>query len=269
MTHCTGTLADRCLEQYIQGTLPDLEAREFEEHYFDCPACLAQVEALQTVALKLASQPRKATRTLIPWPLRVSVLGAIAATLLIGFFSIKGLRRPDGPAIATAPPAPVPATGPASQPAPKPSMASSAVSRLADLTLPAFQAPNLRGQSGDPNFTQGMKAYSSQNCAQAVQSLSQVPVEDEDALAAHFYIGVCQMHLGNLPEARADLTRIADAGDSPQQEAALYYLAQTALQNNDPKQAHHFLTRTISLHGDFERRAKAELTQINEVQPHQ
>jgi len=44
-------------------------------------------------------------------------------------------------------------------------------------------------------------------------------------------------------------------GDSPQQEAALYYLAQIALVHNDPTTARHYLARTIALRGDFERRA--------------
>jgi len=66
----------------------------------------------------------------------------------------------------------------------------------------------------------------------------------------------------NLPAATKTLRSVADAGDSPQQEAALYYLAQVALAGNDATTARHFLARTISLHGDFEGRARAQLSQI-------
>jgi thioredoxin-like negative regulator of GroEL len=122
--------------------------------------------------------------------------------------------------------------------------------------------PHLRGQSGDPHFVAGMKAYTAQECANAVRTLSQVPAQDEDSLAAQFYMGACQMHLGDQGAASRTWEHVAAAGDSPQQEAALYYLAQVSLQRNDATKARHYLSRTISLHGDFERRARSELTQV-------
>jgi len=94
MTDCTATLIDRCLERYIQGTLPEAEARRFEEHYFDCPACLAQVEALQAVAQQLGSQPQKPRRAVIPWPVRVALPAAIAAGLVIAFFGFHPSKKP-------------------------------------------------------------------------------------------------------------------------------------------------------------------------------
>ena len=50
----------------------------------------------------------------------------------------------------------------------------------------------------------------------------------DDALSAQFYSGVCQMKLNQLDAAAATLGQVAGKGDSPQQEAALYYLAQIA-----------------------------------------
>jgi len=94
MTDCTVPLIDRCLEKYIQGTLPESEARTFEEHYFDCPACLAQVEALQAVAHQLGSQPQKVRRAPIPWPVRVAVPVAIAAGLVLAFVGYHSSNKP-------------------------------------------------------------------------------------------------------------------------------------------------------------------------------
>jgi len=107
-----------------------------------------------------------------------------------------------------------------------------------------------------------MKAYTRQDCLGAVNALSQVPVQDEDSPAGQFYIGVCQMHLKDMKAAAATLERVADAGDSPQEEAAFYYLAQIALGRNAASHARHYLTRAPSLHGDFELRARSELNQI-------
>ena len=257
MTDCTGTLTDRYLERYIQGTLPEDEAQQFEEHYFECPDCMAQVEALQTVARRLGSQPRMPVKAPIPWPVRIMALTAIAAMLVIGFITFRVKRaQPPQQAVAVALAAPV------AKPAPQPSLAAAAVSRLADLTMPAFQARTLRGQSNNLNFDSGMKAYAGKDCRGAVKALAQVPARDEDSLAARFFMGVCQMRDGDLGAASRTLDSVANAGDSPQQEAALYYLAQVALERNDAGAARHYLTRTVSLQGDFELRARAELTKI-------
>jgi hypothetical protein len=107
-----------------------------------------------------------------------------------------------------------------------------------------------------------MKAYTSQNCPGAVESLAQVPTQDDDSLAAQFYTGVCQMREGDLTGATSSLRHVESAGDSPQQEAALYYLAQIALACNDETTARHYLASTISLRGDFLTRARAELASI-------
>ena len=107
MTDCTGLLTDRCLELYIQGTLPEHEAQEFEQHYFECATCLAQVEALQAVALKLGSQPRKAAKAPIPWPIRFAALAAIAAMLVVGFLGFRARRQSQQPAVAVVPAAPI------------------------------------------------------------------------------------------------------------------------------------------------------------------
>jgi len=264
MTNCTRKPAEQYVESYLLGTLAEVEAQEFEEHFFDCPVCLAQVEALQAVTNTLRNQPRTPLKAPIPWPVRFAALGAIAALLFLGFLGFRSRHQSPQPSVASSPAIPAPSTQPtqSSGPAKPSSAASSALSSLADLTLPAFQAPNLRGQSGDPHFEAGMRAYSAQDCPHAINTLSQVPSADEDSLAARFYSGVCQMHDGDLAAASETLRGVADGGDSPQQEAALYYLAQIALSRNDSATARHYLARTVSLRGDFERRARAELTKV-------
>jgi hypothetical protein len=277
MKNCTGAPAERFAMNYLEGTLPENEAEAFEEHYFDCPVCLTQVQMLQSVGDELgrqpAAQPELAQpRRVFAWPARVWALGALAALLVV---SVVGYRIFENgrvrPGFANGGQTPLKFTLPA-QPAPEkpreaaaaqPSTARVTASQLADLALPAFVAPNLRGSSDDSRFLEGMKAYSGGDCAGALTALARVPAAGPQALAARFYSGACQMHLGNLETAKADLRAVASAGDSPEQEAALYYLAQTALLGNDLPHARTWLDQTIALHGDFERRAKATLARIN------
>ena len=73
------------------------------------------------------------------------------------------------------------------------------------------------------------------------------------------------MHEGDLDGAAHSLRGVSDAGDSPEQEAALYFLAQIALARNDAGSARKSLERTVALHGDYERRARVELTHLREA----
>jgi hypothetical protein len=257
MTNCTGAPAEQWLESYLQGTLPEAEAAEFEEHYFGCPVCLAQVEALQAVTLKLASQPRTKHKALISWPARAGAIGAIAALLVLGFLGFQALHKAPPTTVATGPVVTAPPSSPSLHPAP-PSLASTAASKLADLTLPAFIAPNLRGESQDASFEAGMKDYAAGNCRGAIASLEQVPAESIATRAAEFYSGVCHMHVGNFAGAAVLLRRVAGAGDSPQQEVALYELAQIALADNDLATAHKYLLHVTSLRGDLEEKAREQ-----------
>jgi predicted Zn-dependent protease len=114
----------------------------------------------------------------------------------------------------------------------------------------------------NPHFEAGMRAYNRQDCARALEALSRVPAADEASTAARFYSGVCLMHEGDLPGATHSLRGVADAGDSPQQEAAFYYLAQVSLAGNDAVTARRYLARTISLRGDLESRARSQLAHV-------
>jgi outer membrane PBP1 activator LpoA protein len=73
------------------------------------------------------------------------------------------------------------------------------------------------------------------------------------------------MHLGNLSGATSTLQRVASGGNSPQQEAAFYYLAQIALARNDAALARQYLDRTVALHGEFEQRARRQSAALASV----
>jgi anti-sigma factor RsiW len=272
MIHCTETLAEQHLGSYVEGTLADDEALQFEEHYFDCPECLAQVQALQAVALQLRNQPRPRLKAPAPWPIRLGALLALAAMVMISLFVLRARHDAARPSIAASP-AQQPGTAPsnASPSGGAPSNAAAAASapaalaRLADLTLPAYQASQLRGEGRNPQFEAGMAAYTGRDCAHALKALAKVPAEDEDSRGAHFYSGVCLMQQGDMAGAAERLRSVANAGDSPQQEAAFYYLAQIALADQDAAAARRYLGHAVQLHGDFEARAQAEFSRLRVI----
>ena len=203
-------------------------------------------------------------RKVLSWPTMTWALAAAAALLVVGVIAYNAVSRRDaGSQTAKSQPEPAPAqtTAPQAQPGPPAVTASS----LADLALPAFVAPNLRGDNEDAAFQTGMKAYAGGDCTAAVAELAKVAAESRDLKAAEFYRGACEMHGGDLKAAAATLRKVADAGDSAEQESALYYLAQVELANNDAAAAHRTLQRTIALRGDLEQKASAQDRRIAEM----
>jgi hypothetical protein len=278
MSNCAGSPAETYALPYIEGALSEFEAARFEEHYFDCPVCLAYVQTLEALQRELKKNPVAEPaavheRRILAWPGRAWALGAAAAALLaVAFLTYKVvMHRPVQPAIAhttpsAAPPSPQPspatptprspAVAPSAPPARIPAIVKP--SQLADLALPAFTAATLRGESVDPAFQRGMAAYAHGDCNNALSELTGVADASRELLAAQFYSGLCQMHLKDFAAASATLGAVTDHGDSPQQEAAYYYLAQAALAQDDAGAAHGLLQHTMELHGDFEARARAQ-----------
>ena len=285
MTTCDGAPARLHGLQYVEQTLPEFEVDRFEEHYFSCPVCLNYVRTIQVAAEEFSQLPAvaiRAPRRIPPaWPVLAWSLGPIAALLLIGLITYKSIEsKPPQPSIAqnrdlhqslnqnqaSSPPQTQPIQA---QPAPAPTHPAAApvrLSQLADLTLPGYLASTLRGEKLDARFVAGMRQYAMGNCEGAVKALSQLPAEDVEARAATFYSGACQLHLGNYDSASALLLKVADAGESPQMEAAIYLLAQVSLAQDNPDAAQAYLERTISLHGDLEERAQAQKNRIAGLQ---
>jgi hypothetical protein len=262
MRECNGAPAERYLEPYLRNTLPEDAAREFEEHYYGCEVCLSQLEALEAVELKLGRQPRKAPGTLLHWPVGLVAAGAIAATLLLVLLGRQAMMRSPAPRQETA------QTGAArqekipAQTAPQATVFRSSLRQLADMNLPVFQLPHVRGQSKNPAFDEGMQAYTRHDCAAAVKSLGQVKATESNGPMARLYSGVCLMQAGETDRAARNLKAAALVEGSAEQEAAWYYLGQIALLRDDAASARRYLSLTVASHGDFESRARSELGRI-------
>jgi hypothetical protein len=262
----------------VEGTLPEEEAQKFEDHYFDCPVCFGELQAIQAAQQALRHHPIAVSQPkhVIAWPInrnRMISFGALAAALLIGFFTLHTIGHGPGQASDVAV-APAPAkqspqapaqpadsyAGPNAAQAPQPAME---IAELADLRLPSYSAPVLRGgETGNAAFETGMKKYVAGDCASAMNTLSRVEASGPDGLAAQFYSGVCRMHAGDLAAAALTLRHVADAGDSPYQESAFYYLAQIALAQSNAAAARRELTHVVELRGDLEHQARRQLAQI-------
>jgi len=259
MIKCAGAPADRFLEPYFEGTLPEAEAQKFEEHYLGCQVCLAKLKALEAVALKLGARPRG---RLVRWPAGLVAAGAIAATLLLVLLGRQMLIRPAAPLQQTAQTGAAPRAAAPALPTTEASVSRSSLRQLADVRLPVFQLAHVRGQSENPAFEEGMRAYARHDCAGAVKELGHVKATDSDGTMARLYSGVCLMQQGETGPAAQNLKAAAQVAGSAEQEAAWYYLGQIALMKDDAALARRYLALAVAMHGNFESRARSELGRI-------
>jgi hypothetical protein len=270
MSNCIGAPARQWLEQYLEGTLPDSEAESFENHYFDCPVCLGELQAIQAAqeALRRHPVPITAPKRILEWPVSwrpIAGFGALAAALIFGFFGYRVMEHgpKSGGNVAVVQPAPTPA--PQAQPKTsqgQPVTQVADLAAIADLRLPQYQPPVLRDGTAESAFEHGMKQYIAGDCTGATQTLSKVDQSGPDGLAARFYSGMCRMHAGDLGAAASALRNVALAGDSAYQESAYYYLAQIALAQSNAAEARRDLNQVVSLRGDLVHQARRQLSEI-------
>jgi anti-sigma factor RsiW len=302
MTQCIGSPAEEMAEQYLAGELPEAEAERFEEHYFGCDLCHEHLMALKEVQDELVREPRAIVAPaagpvhaqrresirgrILAFPVPMAVLASLAAALLVGAVLV-GIQRSSpvlqpghgaATSMAAAKAQPQPAgsvhpdangdsqtaakSGAANAPAAQAGPPETELASLADVHLPGYQQPQLRGEeaanSDHAQFLSGMQAYAQGDCGGALEALAQVPATAADGLAAKLYSGLCQIQGRELQAAQASLTAVVDAGDTPELETAEYFLAQTRLLRGDAQGAREWLTRTIALHGDYEERAQKQ-----------
>lgn len=254
---CNGERAEEVAEAYLLGTLTMFEMERFEEHYFECPACFAHLQTLQSVQQELISRPSPVAASPMRLRRRLLALGAIAAAVSVGFISFHRMKENLSHSSPTAV---------AQQAAPASSIKENPpvnIASLADLSLPPYMAGNVRGGEVEGAFQAGMHAYTAGECAKALPQLKSVPEKDENAVAARLYAGACELSAREKTVAAKDFEKVIAAGDSPQFEAAYYYLAQTALLDGNVPAARGYLAKTLALRGDFEQRARAQLARLS------
>lgn len=283
MSDCTGTQAQEFGLAYVDGTLDEAQANHFEQHYFEWQLCHEQVRSLIALRDELhersaQSPAHEAKRKSIFRLSQYAWLVAGACLLIVaGVFLYHGHQlnnESSDLAVNGAAPAPghtsTAQTGPANATAPaKVEQKSSTVvdvTQLADLVMPVYSPHTLRGENVDAKMTSGMAAYQRGDYGTAAAELGQVRAGSEDSRAAHFYRGVSQLHIGELDAAHATLLTVAYAGESPEQEGALYALAQVALAQNNPTLAQSYLAKTIALQGALEKKAREQSARLATLQ---
>lgn len=239
-------------DAYVAGTLSDPDQSAFEEHFFTCPACFAQVQLLQQVRDGLQAAPARPANHHarprlwggMPW------LGLAAAAALLAAFVYW--YRDEGPSQAQRQPVPAPAPG---VPAPAPPAVAAnppgtppeapgrepaaptrrqALQQLAMIVPPRYVPLAVRG--GEPSvdrFDTAMRHYVAGRHRDAARDLGALAADRPSDPGVAFFLGISELASGHPAAARDALARAAGMGVPPYADEAHFYLGKAALALDD------------------------------------
>lgn len=247
---CQEVAHSEIVERYIAGSLPPEQAGQFEEHFFACAACLARLEAAQSLAADWPALVHAVPRATPRW----MPLAALAASLLVAATAALFWRSPPRP------PAPVAQT-PARQPAAPAAVAYAALGRFEP---PPYRQVALRGagDKADDTFRRAMRAYQDRRFTDALPLLRTAAAQPFPGAAILFFAGVTSVLAGEPAEGLEFLRRAEALGLSAYQEEARYYSALTQLQLGDLPAARKQLDGLAAMHGDWEPKARELLQKL-------
>jgi anti-sigma factor RsiW len=240
--NCHEVISQNIIERYLDGSLDELTRDAFEEHYFQCQACLTMVQTVQTV--RPALTPPDAPTTKVQ-PIRRTPwiwLAAAAAALTVALIFLR-------PWPQAAPP-PVAQQLPTQTPAPL---------QLAQIQ-PAPYSPNLFRDAATqpPEMERAMRLYQDQQWAAAAAALTPLAGPPYNLAAARHFAGISFLLAGQSQAAINALQAVVALGDqSPFEEEARFYHAQALLLAGRLNEAKLQLDQVIKLRGDYETKARS------------
>ena len=254
---CEEVERDELVEQYVLGRLePDRQAA-FEDHYFNCSACLERLQVVEQARGELAAAAARPNAA--RWR-RVAAGLAAAATLVVALRVGQDMWRNDE---ATPPSAAATGSGAPSAPASEPPAVSPSAS-LGAIELPAYTPLRLRSTTSEAEraFREAMEPYAMGNCAAAIPGLRRALELDMALRQARFYLAACELHSGRVDDAVGHLQRVVGSGESPYLEDARFFLAKARIRQGNIAAAREELTRVIALNGDRRDEARRLLEQL-------
>jgi hypothetical protein len=228
-------------EAYVAGSLPDAEQEAFEQHFFTCAACLAQVQLLQDVRDRLASVPAVPRAPDPRWQAAPWLGLALAAGLVAavswwwqGGTTQRAGTSPPAAASRTGPAAPSAAPAPPPAPAPDPPVEApgrrAVLAQLAMVVPPRYVPLAVRGETpAAGSFDAAMAHYVAGRHDEAAGALQILSEEKPADPGIAFFWGISELVVGHADDAREGLSRAIAAGVQPYADEAHFYLAKVYL----------------------------------------
>ena len=245
---CEEIERDDVAEDYVLGRLDESRQQAFEDHYFECAACLAHVRAVQDLREALAAPAA------VPGRRNLRTAGAILAAAAVLVLAVRTGHQlwSDRPESVSSPAAP------------RDIVLSAPPPPTVRVELPPYTPARLRAVPSVAQrlFRDAMTNYTVTNCAGAIDGLRRAVAADGAYTQARFYLGACELHTGAVSEAATNLQSVVAAGESPYLEDARWFLAQARVRQGDLEAARQELERVVALNGDRREAARRLLSEL-------
>jgi len=241
---CSRVKSEEVAMGYLLGTLDEDAQEAYEQHVFDCPGCLDDLETLRVLQHELEATREKIESTAAPrrlrptsaWVLRFAAVAAViwAAVLVVG--SLKGPEQTQ--------------------------VVSAELAELARIEPAPYTQVTLRGATGDATdaFQQAMDYYLESDHGTAADGLQTAFELDPQAPKIGFYLGVSLLLGGETDAGIEALRQTIALGDTLYLEIAQFYLSKAYLLKGDVGAARTELLKTRDLRGDLESEAERLLS---------
>jgi tetratricopeptide (TPR) repeat protein len=238
-------------ERYLRGGLSEEDATRYEDHFFACESCFAELKALEALHLELV-RTRHSVEAEARVPHPVLWIAAAAAVLVLASGAALYLTRGGMP---------LPESGSSTE--------GPMLANLSRIEPPPWTPTRLRGAENDSGrqFREAMELYAKGEWSAALPALRDASRLDPKAAHVSFYLGACALLAGRRAEAVASLRRVVALGETPFLEESHFFLAKAHLGTGDLAAAEAELAKAIELGGPRGDEARRLLGELKRVRP--
>ena len=253
------------VERYFLGQLTDLQRDEFEQHYFECDVCSAELQTEYAVQEELRHHPLLRSRERGAWIRQkwfwmpaFALLASMSLLLITGiWWHARKLRSQ----LAVSQ---IPVTKPAAEPNRGRATSGPNLEELARVQPPPYSAVLLRGAEDEAqvDFDNAMRQYVKGAYPGAIPGLRAAVKASPRTARYSFYLGACYLMTGQTDTAIASLQRTISLNETHYSQQAHYYLAKAYLQEKDVSHAKEQLQLTVKFGGSMAVEADEMLRQL-------
>ena len=198
---CDRFLAEEVPERYLGGLLTEADRDAYEEHFFSCDRCFAELQTLRTLRAELRDRalmegPSPVRRIVKPAWAWAAVAAALILATAAALFVVARMRTA---------PSQIAATSPTRPPAADPGVTGRTATKIAELTRvdpPKYIEMTLRSvDRSRAVFDGAMTAYSDGRYEDAIRGLEAFHASHPSEAAASFYLGVSLLMMNRNEEA--------------------------------------------------------------------
>jgi len=249
---CQRVSTEDVVERYLLDELSDADRDAFEEHYFECDQCLAELEGLRAVKVqlekeqhsvpRLAQRPRTGVRWWW-WALASAAVVTLAVTALMWWMVASTLVQN--------------------------AELSPELAAMTRIDPPYYEAIRLRGvyDEAQQKYRTAMESYAAGDYAAAISGLEEAADLDPSSANISFFLGACYLLADRTPDGIAELEHTVSLGDTPFLEETYLLLAKAHIGTGEFDAARPELQAVIDLGGDLAVDARSLLEQLSMEEP--